>query len=396
MLERNQERMAAVPRNCEQKRWLRAAALAFGLTAVWSADALAQDPTLTLGRISRYRGDAPDATYDYRNTRPWWISYADCIHDDVFVFPLTVTNPSNRLEVWAGNDNCIERRGNTDRGQCWLVASQDRITRNPTIEVPVRNIVKRDTSALDVPSGLDETVCNGSTDADGNQLDLYFLIEDGGKAKGPGLKWSGASQGTGFDLVGPEPPTSVRVGIGENALILDIRGVSEDQELERFGAYCVAGTDPPGVFEDPDTLAVDAGTTPSTEAPEGTAAPDECFTAALRGGGPAPVDDALACGTASKSSGSIRTKRLDNDVTYAIAVAGQDILGNAGKLSNPIQCGTPRPLDSFYELYSDAGGKGGGGFCSVSPGRSGSAPTALLLLGISLAALHGRRARRNA
>jgi hypothetical protein len=91
----------------------------------------------------------------------------------------------------------------------------------------------------------------------------------------------------------------------------------------------------------------------------------------------------------------LRTKRLANSTTYAVAVSGQDDLGNAGVLSE-IECGRPIPLVDFYEWYKSNGGPGGGGFCSFSPERrapsAGAASIALLLL----AGLGWRRAQGRA
>jgi hypothetical protein len=58
-------------------------------------------------------------------------------------------------------------------------------------------------------------------------------------------------------------------------------------------------------------------------------------------------------------------KDLENNVTYAIAVAYRDNVGNVGPLS-PVVCATPAPIEDFFENYNKSGGTGGGGFCSIS------------------------------
>jgi MYXO-CTERM domain-containing protein len=88
----------------------------------------------------------------------------------------------------------------------------------------------------------------------------------------------------------------------------------------------------------------------------------------------------------------LRTGALLNGRTYAIGVSGQDLLGNAGELSE-IRCGTPVELDDFFELYSRRGGVGGGGFCSLSSSPGGPHPRSLAGLGLLVAALLWRRAR---
>lgn len=387
-----------------------------GLVTLWSSDAAAQTITIgTPGRIRPVPGeDRPNPRqYPYRNVRPWWISYEDCLTNEVLVFPLTINNPRATLEVWAGTDACDERRGNTaDRGNCWLLASQT-ATRDITVDIPVRSVVLQSLAAT-VPGPQPESVCEGSTDSDGTQITFYFFLQDGGKAvEGTRTTWTGGAQGTGFDLVGPAPPASLSVGMGESQLQVSLRGVTEDPELERIGAYCVPegtgvtdGMEVPDDFEPapPDAGVTDGGSSTDGDttggATELTPAPAACFTPLLVGGarpdfaGAAELGVDLSCGTANKSSGEVRTKPLENGRTYAIAVAGEDRLGNPGVLS-AVRCGTPQELEDFFEAYKFHGGAGGGGFCAVRPGASRVGPAAALLA-LSLAAFGVRRARRRA
>jgi hypothetical protein len=76
---------------------------------------------------------------------------------------------------------------------------------------------------------------------------------------------------------------------------------------------------------------------------------------------------------------------------YAVAVSAVDELGNPGPLSN-IDCEAPEDLEEFFEAYRRAGGQGGGGFCSVDRGASGS--LAWLLAASTLLALLWRRKER--
>jgi hypothetical protein len=69
------------------------------------------------------------------------------------------------------------------------------------------------------------------------------------------------------------------------------------------------------------------------------------------------------CGTTNGASGN--ATGLTNGTTYAIGVAAYDNLGNVGVLS-PMVCVTPGPIDDFFTLYNEAGGKGGG--CELSSG----------------------------
>jgi hypothetical protein len=106
----------------------------------------------------------------------------------------------------------------------------------------------------------------------------------------------------------------------------------------------------------------------------------------------APVDSEWQCGEANEISSTIRTSRLSNGVTYALAVAGEDALGNTGNISE-IRCGTPRVLEDFYEVYTSQGGRGGGGFCNVAAPGASRLPLGwgLSLLGCALVLAARRR-----
>lgn len=323
----------------------------------------------------------------------YWISYSDCVLDDAFSFPFNVTNTSLTLEVWAGSSNCVDTRALTDRQQCWLVGKITPDTDSFRVSVPVRNVVARRTEADDVPTGLTADVCNQSEEAAGESFTYYFMQVSSGQVVDYET-WNGSDdrEGTGFDMIGPRPPSSVRLGIGESQLDVRMSGIAEEADRERFRAFCVpAGTalDEPDAGETVLPPADDAGTqTPSGATDAGTAtdddgeipSPAECANEVLFQNRRAPVNSPYECGTASVISNSIRTDRLQNGVTYAVAVAGEDAMGNAGKLSQ-IACGTPTLLDDFFEVYSRSGGPGGGGFCSVSYGAASRTPLAALGIG---------------
>jgi hypothetical protein len=84
---------------------------------------------------------------------------------------------------------------------------------------------------------------------------------------------------------------------------------------------------------------------------------------------------------------------LVNNVNYVFSVAAVDQVGNVGVLSQNA-CATPVNVTDFFELYKEAGGKAGGGICSMSFSQN-PARTGILFAG-GLLALAGvaRRARR--
>lgn len=352
----------------------------------WSGEAYAQ--TITLD-VTNTRRQLP-----YRQARQWWINYEECLANDVFSFPLSVTDTGPRVEVWAGNQDCAAIRGNVDRGQCWILASRDNARDTFTIDVPVRNIVARRVNTLTVPEGLPASVCDESTDSDGEQFTFYFILQEGGRSVASTTWNASDAEGTGFDMVGPAPPRRVSVGVGESQLAIRMNGIEEDNDRERFEAFCVPADtliepiDAGGaVFDGGSGAAVDGGV-------EITPAPRECFTDVIQGGVRPPPQ--FSCGVGAETASTLRTSRLSNGTMYAVGVAGQDTVGNAGVLSE-IACGMPVPLDDFFEVYNRNGGLGGGGFCTLrrGPGTGGASGRVTLTAVALLAAAATWRRRRS-
>jgi hypothetical protein len=110
-------------------------------------------------------------------------------------------------------------------------------------------------------------------------------------------------------------------------------------------------------------------------------------------GGQVP-DPRYLCGSVS---GLQTTKGLIENLTNfeitSVGVAAVDTVGNVGPLST-IACAAPQPIDDFYRVYRDAGGRAGGGYCSVDHvGRAtGLAPFGLAL-GLGLARALRRKSR---
>jgi hypothetical protein len=361
----------------------------------------------------------------YTPTRPWWISYDDCVNGDgdgngdVFTFSLSTTASNDNLEVWVGTENCATNRNNLSLiGQCWMVGLKNLNEDTVQVEVPVRSVLARRTGVASLPGPLGPEICDNSNQVNGEAISWYFMVVRGGQAS-EYIVWSGEPGGTGIDVVGPAPPGRISVGVGERQLSISMDDVPTDATRQRYEAFCVpagatgdsspgedAGINPSGgsggVASPLDagdaSVSLDAGgvTTGEPDAGDPSAAPAACFTELLRVGARPPTDDRYSCGTTNAISGTLRTKgNLVNYQPYAVAVSGQDELGNAGVVSE-IQCGTPRVLEDFYELYKNRGGPGGGGFCSVSPqaGKTGVGAASVLLM--ALAGLGWRRSRGRA
>jgi hypothetical protein len=356
----------------------------------------------------------------YTQTRPWWISYDDCIskdgdNGDVFTFSLSTTSSNDNLEIWAGTENCATNRNNLSLiGQCWMVGFKNLNEDTVQVDVPVRNVLARRTGVASLPGPLGEDVCDNSTEVNGEAISWYFMVVKGGQAA-EYFAWNGAPGGTGIDVVGPSPPGAISVGVGESQLTIKMRNVPTDATRERYEAFCVPadttyaslGLADAGVSSSGGVASLldggidlDASTsgTSTSGISDAAAAPSECPTDLLVSGQrPPPITQSqFSCGTTNSISGTLRTSgRLANNRSYAVAVSGQDVLGNAGAIST-IQCGTPIVLQDFYELYSSRGGPGGGGFCSFSPERRSTGAGSAGLVVLVLAGLGWRRSRGRA
>ena len=86
---------------------------------------------------------------------------------------------------------------------------------------------------------------------------------------------------------------------------------------------------------------------------------------------------------------------LKNGATYNVAVAAVDNSGNVGPPS--VQgCGKPAPVDDFWKIYREDGGKAGG-FCALEAvGSPAGSMLTLVGAGSLVAAAVGRRRRRRA
>jgi hypothetical protein len=186
-----------------------------------------------------------------------------------------------------------------------------------------------------------------------------------------------------FKLVGPQPPDNVTAGIGGNLLVVNFtyNTPTVDQTINGYNIYC----DPPHGS----AAAIDAGLI-APDASAGTElACSDPESDVLKQGGLAP-DGSYLCGTAQKTSTGGNATSLVDGVQYNIAVAAIDTFENTGPLS-VLGCGVPQPVTGFFKAYRDAGGQGGGSYCSFSMKRD---PVILLaVLGLaSCLVLRRRRA----
>lgn len=333
---------------------------------------------------------------------PFWVSQSDCYADDVLTFRIQIQNPSSdNFEVWAGTADCsatTERQG--DQANCWRVY-RDQVTVSPAA-IPIR---AQDIVAQNGPATGNNGTPGTDRDCDDRKYinaALYFMyVNDAGQVSSNVVNFSE----TGIDLRGPIPPRVNAAVAADDSLVLKWEN-TDPTEFRGYRFYCEAVDESDMASESLQSYTVldgplhrqlgsDAGTgTPSGPGAEGltgdagmaTGGDGGAVTPGEGGGTPAgnEGEPSPSCGGATLTAGEIpgdadRCGSIDsysantgyadglrNGQRYAVAVTAVDRLGNESELSNVV-CGTPREVFTFYEDYRTAGGKGGGGICSLSP-----------------------------
>jgi len=403
-----------------------AASLA-GAVLIAPGAALAQTVTVQPKSLVRKLG------FRTNDQNPTWINYNDCVKDDILTFQATLsgTFSSYSLEVWVGSGtDCTTyeaRLGNAPT--CWQVYSTNPQNQTTSISLRAQDIIAQNKSTdstwgADSGTAADCDEAGGATE--GQAVTLYFLLVDGtGNAQG-----TGSTYDTKYDLIGPSAPTNLSAGVGENLLVVEWTG-STASDRTGYRVYCdpkpgavspasspmaggAAGTSGAagaggiagaGGTAGSTSLGGTAGSTASggTAGAGGAAGASGSAGSGGLGGNPncpstalvvgERPDSAYLCGSVSgKFTDKASAKGLVNGVTYAVAVAAYDAVGNSGPLSE-VACGSPQVVDDFFELYRRAGGKGGGGYCAIA---QEPAPGALFALLAALGAFGLRRWRRSA
>ncbi len=85
---------------------------------------------------------------------------------------------------------------------------------------------------------------------------------------------------------------------------------------------------------------------------------------------------------------------LTNNVEYTVVIAAVDGSGNVG-LPSTQECASPAPINDFFMMYQNAGGKAGGG-CALEAAGAPATPTFLSAgLGVAVVARLRRKRRRS-
>jgi hypothetical protein len=377
--------------------------LAVGLGLVRSAHA----QNITLGiDVTRSVSNRPIDQF------PLYVSYADCVSDDILSFPVNLVNLSvpsqmTSLEVWLTEGGTNECTLNSARAGlvpvCKLVYQQAAGQLKSIIaKIPAKDIANALTG-----SGCVDTGANTLP----REVRIYFLAIRSSTVGGDvPVGDAVVFDKTKVDLLGPTAPTDITVGIGENSLSLSYTP-STEQDTLGYKFFCDRGSGAPGEDAGVDTdadassdadVAADAASDADADGGAGgDAAVSEVplpSTGDFPGAALCPTSTVLIPGQlpSGASCGSSRSPKgvatgLPNGVESTVGIAAFDQVGNLGKLSDLV-CDTPNPIDDFFKLYRQAGGQAGGGFCSV-----GGVPAAPLfgvgLLGTAMALALRRRRR---
>jgi hypothetical protein len=338
---------------------------------------------------------------------PNWVSRSDCLARDVLTFsPVTLQDYLGYdLEVWAGNSNvdCADPDNRADGGSCFQVYAAKANSATMKVQIDALDLVARGAANPDYPD-----VYNGAASKKRTALDLTFLLIDAdGNVGGKPKLWTDI----GYDVSPPSPPTALSASESETRIYLDWTA-PDDLDLKSYRFYC----DPARGSERRDgglsTLgavsavsqaeSTDAGGGQSdaakTDGEDGGRSNDRCSESDLIAAGVDPtttrgLDEHVCGGSATADDHTGTVDHLVNGVDYSLAVAAVDEIGNVSVLSRPV-CETPIPVTDFFELYRQAGGKAGGGFCSLSRAPNATSRcTTTLFAGLLLCAAMRRKRR---
>ncbi|HEU5073133.1 MAG TPA: hypothetical protein VFU02_03155 [Polyangiaceae bacterium] len=341
-------------------------ALAAGAATSWTASALA-DSVVVLDNYEIQRNYDRDS-----DEEPQTISLRDCEANFDVSYPtnVTVTSGSRQLDVWAGPVSCIDPDRLDDEEKCRNVFSTQVTANNPNIVIPAQDIVNN--------GGED---CDSAKSGPGNATSVLLFAFEGNNGE-PESEGS-FELNMSYDTVPPDPPRATSLGQGDGQLSPHWEPL-EDVDVTGYRFYCQESSTT--------QEQVDAGNFDEAGAGgQGGADSTGCETDLVAG--ERPPETATFCGEqAGKSAGRGTADGLVNDRVYAVGVVSQDIVGNEGVVSN-VLCQYPKEVTDFYEAYTAAGGKGGGGFCSIGYGREASPWFGLTLLGLALG--WARRRRRH-
>ncbi len=384
----------------------------------------AQTATISLKTsLPRYESDGTTPVKK-RQVNPEVINFSDCFDDQLIDLTVTTSgaNPAaDTLQVWAGTQDCkpVAARSGTTQ-QCWRVAGNLPLSATTNVKIPVRTLVRRNTSGDSVGDySKDPSVCN---DISLTTYSLFLLW-----LRGAGTEPVGTGDQVDIQVktVRPGALTGVQVLPGNTRLIVTWASTGEAGAVDQAGVrvYC----DPQISLSSADTKEETVCPDASTDASDGSGDASDldasvdsgCFTRTVSvpgtggacgsqnlvsktsdGGTPALPDKKYVCaelGGGTSTRAVVETfdgKPLVNETKYAVALAATDSFGNVGSLGTPT-CASPGETSDFWQLYRNSGGQAGG--CALDGGGApmGSMAFAGSLLGIGLSVARRRWRKRS-
>jgi hypothetical protein len=377
-------------------------------------------------RTGETRPDAKD---------PLFISYDDCATDNGLEFTLDLAQPimsGETLAIWVSESADCSDPMNRTNGMCDLVTTQADLEPVMTVELLPKDIV--------APLlGIDGCELE-SSNTQPRKAAIYFLRYLTADEQATGAVWDQTS----VDLLGPQPPVDIKAGVGEGRLVLSYSPEGDEADRVGYAFFCDDGTAQPagtgggggsgtgggggsgtgggggsgtgggggsgtgggggsgtggGGGSGTGGVGATGGSNGSSASACDDNDPGACESAVLIAG--ERPDVAYQCGSSTGFEGE--AKPLGNEVCYRVGIAGYDRVGNVGKLSSLV-CEAPQNVDDFFEVYREAGGQAGGGFCSCRVlglaggggiGAAGGLAAAALGLGLRRVR-RGRKAQESA
>lgn len=378
---------------------------------------LAGAQTVTLGSsVIRVTSEDKEDTSTRPSSTAQTITRADCEANQGFQFQVSTTGytSSYTLEAWASRSSvdCKLSGNRTPTNgavqKCWKIYDGSLPRTTPqTVNLRVRDIMADDVTAGQdyVNAAKDTTVCGKGID---DTFKVSFLILP--VTSNPDSVAADETFTKRVDTLGPDKVTNVAASAGEGRLLVTWGAVTSGSELYGYNLYCAdanstipigttdGGTDAASSDAALDDAAAAADATADVSVQDasttdgGTCGPNAALVEGAVPASPLP-DGVWLCGSvnsATATGASATTgrdgKALKNGEKVWVAVAAVDQALNIGPLSAAV-CGTPQPVDDFYEVYVADGGTAG---CSMH----GSVGGVGVGLGGGLAALALLRRRR--
>ncbi len=373
-----------------------ALSLVLMLVLTWLAPrlALAQAPTTTIGaNVTQLSPGMDDGTLHKHPTGLLVanINRQDCLDDNSLRFPLSFTGvptSSYDFQVWAGAGECQDAttRASTT-ATCWPLYTTTPNIASTSVTIRVRDIVahrlRQPAPTVYAPAGIE--ACDSQTDSTGEKtVNLSFMWLSGTTVA------STQTYAVKADLVGPNPPSGVSVGVDDTRLVVKWTPAN-DVDTAGFRSFCqpIAEGECTGFGATTETVFIDAGLDPETGLPI-----DGGTTTSTSSSSVIP-DAKYQCGSGGdKTSTESTATNLVNGTRYAVGVSAVDRYGNAGPIST-IVCESPTPTTDFWDSYRAAGGQAGGGFCAFSPTSRTSGTLSLAALGLVIAVSRLRKRKHS-